>query len=69
MKGLIADNDNKFSTSCFDISENEGIKRMQIAPFSPNLNAFAEYWTRIVKISIQRPDDSNLLHRKSEFKF
>jgi putative transposase len=51
MKYLITDNDGKFSPSFFDILKSEGIKRIKIPPYSPNLNAFAERWVRTVKES------------------
>ena len=51
MKYLITDNDKKFCPSFFDILKSEGIQRIKIPPFSPNLNAFAERWVRTVKES------------------
>lgn len=51
MKRLITDNDGKFCFDFFEILKSEGIKRIKIAPYSPNLNAFAERWVRTVKES------------------
>ena len=49
MKRLITDNDKKFYPSFFETLKTEGIQRIKIPPFSPNLNAFAERWVRTVK--------------------
>ena len=46
---LIHDRDGKYCPAFQDIIDHAGVKRVQLPPRSPNLNAFAERWVRSVK--------------------
>ena len=53
-KYLIRDNDEIYQPSFDEVLFTTGVKTVQIAPHSPDLNAFAERWVRSVKTECLR---------------